>query len=586
MKTIVNKLAAGVSIVLTVAVCASCEDFLVQENTTNLNQATFFDSETAVKAATAPLYNYVWNDFNGKFYYGMGDGRANNITAQYSDYIYPYTNFTDGALSQGLADAWNSLYSVVAQSNNTIENISKYCSETVSETAQKQAIAEARFMRGTAFWYIASLWGGGIIYTVTSDLVNSYGSAQPNSCADMLEFAIRDLEYAAQWLPTTQSEAGRVTCYSAMGMLSRLYLHMAGLTTEGQYDQTNVATNPNRSKRNPYYLDLAARAAKKVIEESGAELLGDYGDLFSSDLGKSNNNKEALFQLQWLTGSTDAIGWGCNQSIAAFFGWSTMVSDGTNWGGATYCSWDLWKEFNQEPEEAACRRHWCVASDGEYYADLNKANGGYTYGETENPGSQGANIRKYVVGLNKDNGYSYKQSAGINTTMLRLAEVYLNYAEALLANDETTTDTEALTYFNKVRARAGMSDKQEISWEDLRHERRLEFAFEGLYWYDLVSRSYYHQQDVVNYLNNQQRNASYGLSSDTYAGEECEGYCLTKDYAAPGPSVNVATERNLILQVPDADQSKNPNLKPGADGRLSTVPYTFDAREVNVSELF
>ena len=58
-----------------------CEDFLDQKNTHDLNQETFFDSDAAVQAATAPLYNYVWNEFNDKFYYGMGDGRSNNITA-------------------------------------------------------------------------------------------------------------------------------------------------------------------------------------------------------------------------------------------------------------------------------------------------------------------------------------------------------------------------------------------------------------------------------------------------------------------------------------------------------------------------
>ena len=44
-----------------------CEDFLDQKNTHDLNQETFFDSDAAVQAATAPLYNYVWNEFNDKF---------------------------------------------------------------------------------------------------------------------------------------------------------------------------------------------------------------------------------------------------------------------------------------------------------------------------------------------------------------------------------------------------------------------------------------------------------------------------------------------------------------------------------------
>lgn len=560
------------------------DEFLEQENTTSLNQGTFFDSDEAVAAATAPLYNYVWNDFNSKFYYGMGDGRANNITAQYSDYIYPYTNFTDGSLSGGLADAWNSLYSVVAQSNNTITNISNNSGSSVSETAKVQGIAEARFMRGLAYWYIGSLWGGGIIYENTSALVNSYASAQPNPCADVMEFAIRDMEFAAANLPATQPQAGRVTKYSAFGMLSRFYLSMAGLVNgDTRYDGSNAATNFNRGTRNTYYLGLAAKAAKKVIDESGLQLVGNFGALFSNELTKANNNSECLFQLQWLTGSTDANGWGCNNSIAAFFGWSTMVADGTNWGGSTYCSWDLWKEFNQEASDAV-RRHYSVASIGEFYPEFNKKNGGYTYGVTENPGNQGANIRKYVVGTNADNGYSAKQSCGVNTYMMRLAEVYLNYTEAVLANGETTSDVE---YFNLVRERAGVAPKASVGYEDIRHERRVELAFEGLYWYDLLRRSYYQQQEVINYVNNQYRNASYGEASSTYDGEECAGYSISKDYALPGPSVSVATERNLVLQVPDVDQGKNPNLKPDpTTGRMITVPYAFGEREVADEQLF
>ena len=144
---------------------SSCaDDFLDQENSYQLSQENYFDSDAAVQSSTSALYNYVWYDFNDKFYYGMGDGRANNITAQYSDYIYPYTNFTDNSLSQGLTQAWGSLYSVVSQSNNTINNIKTKCTSNVSESAKVKAMAEARFMRGLAYWYIGTLWGCGIIY--------------------------------------------------------------------------------------------------------------------------------------------------------------------------------------------------------------------------------------------------------------------------------------------------------------------------------------------------------------------------------------------------------------------------------------
>lgn len=569
MKTKILLFGSLLSAGLGLTSCA--EDFLDQENTTNINAETFFNSDEAISEAVFPLYNYVWNNFNDQAYYGMGDGKANNITAQYSNYIYPYTNFNENGLSEGLFQAWGSLYSVVAQANNTINNIEERSTSNVSEEAKTHGIAEARFMRGLAYWYIASLWGDAIIYTNTSDKVNNY-VVPANPRADVMEFAIRDLEYAAVNLPATSPATGRINKYTAYGMLSRVYLSMAGLTTEGRYDGTNVATDFNRGTRNEYYLDLARRAAMKVITESNFSLMEKYGDLFKIE---NNNCKEDMFQLQWLQGSTDAIGWGANQTISTFFGWSTMVCDGTNWGGATYCSYDLFVEY--EPNDL--RKHESVAWYGEYYPELNTKGGGYTYGITEDAATQGANIKKYVVGTIDDNGVSYKQSSGINTHMLRLAEVYLNLAEAILGNNQSTSDETALYYFNALRTRAGLAPKPSISYEDLRHERRVELAFEGQYWYDLVRRAYYHQQEVVNYLNSQNRNANY-YDASTHE------YKLPDDWTGVGPGVATATVRNLKLPYPDTDVNRNQYLQSDGNGNLQTVAYEFGEREVTDEQLY
>ena len=469
----------------------------------------------------------------------------------------------------------------MAQANNTINNITDYSAPTLSEDSKRASIAEARFMRGTAYWYIASLWGVGIIYTNTSSMVNNY-VVPANPGVDVIEFAIRDLEYAAKYLPKTPADAGRVTCYSAYGMLSRVYLSMAGLTTDGLYNGSNVATDFNRGTRNQTYLDLAKRAALKVIAESGAGLIDNYGDLFAAK--SFNNNSESLFQLQWLP-ATQANSSACGNTMVRFLAWSTMVADKDAWGGATYCSWNLWEEFKTYKDETlgktvddAVRRHYSVASYGEFYPDMNMKNGGYTYGETENPGNQGANIKKYVIGTTADNGgISEPGNSGTNTYMMRLAEVYLNYTEAVLGNSASTTDTE---YFNRVRTRAKMESKKSITYEDLRHERRMEFAFEGQYWYDLVRRSYYRQQEVINYMNHQQRNASYEYQTESGV------YEISPDYVEPGNGVATATANSLILPMSDTDQSKNPYLKPDTGGNLQTVAYEFGEKEVSEEDLF
>ena len=578
MKTNILKYTLAIAGILSFSSCAN--DFLEQKNTYQISQDNFFDNDEAVSQAVMPLYSYVWYDFNDKFYYGMGDGRANNITAQYSDYVYPYTNFTETGLSTGLTEAWGALYSVVAQANNTINNIANNSTANVSETAKIQGIAEARFMRGLAYWYISSLWGCAVIYNNTQDLVNNY-VVSPNPVADGIEFAIRDMEYAAVHLPSASPATGRVNKYAAYAMLSRFYLSMAGLTTSGRYDGSNVATDANRGTRNEYYLDAAKKAAAVVIEEGPYKLADTYAELFAAST--FNNNSESVFQLQFQAGAEGGLA----QSMTRFLAWSTQVNQGNSWGGSTYCSYDLWEEFKEYEDQTlgtkvddAIRRHNCIASYGESYPELSaNPEKPYVYGETENAGSQGANIKKYVIGTNAVNGFAVNNNSGINTYMMRLAEVYLNYAEATLGNNGKTTDATALKYFNALRTRAGVATKNSLTFEDIRHEFRVETAFEGLYWYFIVRRGYYQQQEMVNYVNHQHRNASYYKSAT-------HEYVLSEDYAEPGPSVATATAKNLTLPIADTDQTKNPLLKPDASGNIATVAYQFGDREVQDTDLF
>lgn len=578
MKTNILKYTLAIAGILSFSSCA--KDFLEQKNTYQISQDNFFDNDEAVSQAVMPLYSYVWYDFNDKFYYGMGDGRANNITAQYSDYVYPYTNFTETGLSTGLTEAWGALYSVVAQANNTINNIANNSTANVSETAKIQGIAEARFMRGLAYWYISSLWGCAVIYNNTQDLVNNY-VVSPNPVADGIEFAIRDMEYAAVHLPSASPATGRVNKYAAYAMLSRFYLSMAGLTTSRRYDGSNVATDANRGTRNEYYLDAAKKAAAVVIEEGPYKLADTYAELFAAST--FNNNSESVFQLQFQAGAEGGLA----QSMTRFLAWSTQVNQGNSWGGSTYCSYDLWEEFKEYEDQTlgtkvddAIRRHNCIASYGESYPELSaNPEKPYVYGETENAGSQGANIKKYVIGTNAVNGFAVNNNSGINTYMMRLAEVYLNYAEATLGNNGKTTDATALKYFNALRTRAGVATKNSLTFEDIRHEFRVETAFEGLYWYFIVRRGYYQQQEMVNYVNHQHRNASYYKSAT-------HEYVLSEDYAEPGPSVATATAKNLTLPIADTDQTKNPLLKPDASGNIATVAYQFGDREVQDTDLF
>ena len=80
-------------------VWTSCSDLLDVEPEDQITKENFYQTEADFQAATGPLYNRVWFDFNDKFYYGLGDGRSNNLYAPYSDYVYPFTDLSETGLT-------------------------------------------------------------------------------------------------------------------------------------------------------------------------------------------------------------------------------------------------------------------------------------------------------------------------------------------------------------------------------------------------------------------------------------------------------------------------------------------------------
>jgi hypothetical protein len=542
----INKILMMMTVIVGLSITSCDDEFLEIQPNDRITLDNFFASENDLRSATAGLYSKVWFDFNDKFYYALGDGRANNIFAPYSDYVYPFTNFTETSLTGPLVSAWGSFYNVIGQANNTINNI-RANATGVTEEQKNGAIAEARFMRGTAYWYLTSLWGDVPIIVDNAALINNPIIAT-NPRNDVFEFAIRDLEFAARHLPLEATQSGRLTQWSAFGMLSRVYLSYAGL---------HNIDDRNGGVRDAEYLELARKAAEKVILESGLELNEDYAELFSLD---GNNDPESLFALQWVGGTTE---YGITNTQQAYFAWNSEITgDDAAWGYYTFASWDMIREY--APEEQV-RLHSTFATYGAEYPEINQAAGGYLYEETDR-----ANIKKGVVGSAKDTeGVVARMNSGLTTKMLRLAEVYLIYAEAIMGNNASTTNATALEYFNQVRERAGMPSKSEITYEDIRYERRIELAMEGQYWYDLVRRSYYRQQEVLNYMNDAQDRAVQ-YEYDESAGQYIEGEENTAQQVA------TATAESILLPYPESELVQNPLL------REEPVNYEFEEDRINL----
>jgi hypothetical protein len=535
---------------VTILLAGCSKDFLNRPPQDAIVDANFYQSSDQVLAGTAPLYNIVWFAYNDKSSHGIGDGRGGLLMS--GSYEVDNIRMQTTDITPEVASSWNSFFNVVAQSNMVINNLTKYTASSVPENVKQAGIAEGRFMRGLAYAYLVQNWGPVPIITNNNVLLTDT-SITRNTVESVWEFAIREMRFAAQNLPATPLQKGRLTKWAAEGVLARMFLTRAGVGASGSRNQSD--------------LDIAAWYASDVIANSGASLMTNYEDLF---LMKNNNNPESLFALQWKYDGD----WGTQNSVQAFLAFSSEITGfGDGWGGDIGASYDLLKQY----DPADKRRKATFMFPGDHYSYIHQS-----VDDPNNPGKKiiqelqvpwnfvgterynvRAWVKKYVVGRPEDNdGKVTQQHTEINTYMLRLAEVYLIYAEALLGNNAVTSDGQALKYYNAIRTRAGLSTKTQITWDDIFNERRLELAMEGQEWYDIVRLHYFDPAKAIALLNAQDK-GTYRVVPN--AATNATSWTVTSDTPAFYP----VSESNFMLPLPASELTAAPNL------RKPPVPYTF-----------
>jgi hypothetical protein len=363
-----------------------------------------------------------------------------------------------------------------------------------------------------------------------------------NTIESIWQLIIMDLRYAADNLPAVAFADGRLTKYAAEGMLARMYLTRAGVGKSGG----------SRSKSD---LDSAKYYAADVIYNGPYTLQANYGDLFKGENHNSgNNNKESLFSIQWMPIKDP---WGVNNSFQAYMARNGDITGSWDgWGAAHGASANLIEYYLANPADSMRRKATFMFND-DIYPEIRKDLNGYKFTATDI-----ANTKKYIIGSVKDNGGKGSEMCEyINTYMLRLAEVYLIYAEAILGDNGSTSDGEAIKYYNAVRTRAKMPTKTSITFDDIFQEKRIETVFEGIYWYELMRLYYYNPTKAKTIINNQNK-GSYTLTYKTGTDNPRE-YTTTYN----GTKYPV-TDGTIYLPLPEAELVKAPNL--------ASEPVAFD----------
>ncbi len=538
----------------------ACSDFLKVTPQDSQVKETYYKSAEAVRQNTASLYGVVWFDFSCRFMYMGGDMLAGDLFYTYADEGQFYLNTVQPGNQYSLS-GWRGLYRVVSYANAIINEMPEAArSNGVAESVIEAALGEAYTFRAMAYYYLTEYWQEVPIIENATELITSGNPGDiyvnKNTQSNLYRFMCEDLERAITMLPPSD-EAGRVTKYSAEGLLAKVYL------TRGCYEHKAE------------YFEKAKSHAENVIK-NGPQLYPNYSELYEV---AGNNCSESLIAIQCLTG-----GYGYGNSRSTEWGRRDALTGVSCWGPGKGPTLSLQEEFEKHPNDG--RRKWVYMKDGDTYPTLGIGQedypDGYVYGIFSMDGSTEVNnecmshIKKYVI--NSDNGahIGTMQDASNNLYLLRVADIYFVYAEACLAGDinATLTDATAIGYVNQVLNRGGDSDAgytvESLTYEELIKERRKEFAMEGCNWFDIKRMYYIDQTAALRYLNDMYRDKVWVFDWTTFGEQYGTSYTEEQMYEARNDMSYY--HRNWYTTVDNENfEDVGPNPTPNTDNRAAAI---------------
>lgn len=466
----------------------SCsKDFTERTSLTSVSIDNSYNTADEVRATTSTLYSGLpWAGFMSRGLDDIGDVMSGNSHSYEGNGDYrAFVEFSQSAATPLVQYCWTSFYKVGGWSASFLQAFEMKKTLGGDPAILDPAIAECRFMLGVTYFYIGRAFGDAPIISDPGKVALEGDYNIPKYYKeDVLKYAIEQMTLAEAGLPESDVP-GRVTKYAAKAYLAKMYLY-------------------NKDYAN------AALKAKEVMESGKYDLVpsAGYAKMFNSSV--MNNNTESIFAIQYQLTSNP---WGAGNQLQCDRGPSNLSTSESN-------MWELFRpsvDFVKNAfEPGDIRRAATMMENGWSMPDWKPQNAdaaynafmadGYKYDTTQNcpasakPGSAtGANIAKYVVG--PGSAYGGEQVLGMNTginfMMMRYSDVLLIYAEAVLAGGSSTSDAGALTAFNSVRTRAGLEAKSSITNDDILRERRVEFAFEGDYWYDVQRQGFAKAKQII-----------------------------------------------------------------------------------------
>lgn len=418
----------------------SCDKFLTENPQSSYSVNTFYKTPEDFEIAIAGVYATQQSQFStlgGVIRLSVTRSDDLRVGAGYCD---DNDKFIDDGTGSYISGVYRGIYTMIYQANailGTIDGV-KFDDETKKNNIKGEALA----LRAWSYYTLGTWFGGVPIIDKTLSTLETRKVARSTQ-EQTLAFAEKDYIDAIALLPESwpSGSVGRVTKYAAMGGLARLYMFQKNFSAASTY-------------------------LKKIIDCGKYEMAEKCEDCFSDAF---NNSPERLWEIQFMVGIKGEGNILCNSFIPDKVSDKITIITIPGSSASMEVSTDMVNAF--EPGD--------LRKDVSMITDLS------------------------VGGVKRSEYYVYKwlhatktpldhDGFGINLPVIRYTDVILMYAECL--NEAGyKADGEAFRLINRVRSRAGLPElksatvaNQDAFRKAIMQERRVEFAFEGLRWWDLV----------------------------------------------------------------------------------------------------
>ena len=480
-------LAAGISLG-----AFSCTPYLDMAPTDSVSDKLIWETTENAEYHVNYLYTYLYDLLMNQC--AAGQTEALTDMMKYGSYNYNALCYIPSEIAYGVEQTlsagyvstylgyWGTWYQGIAKTNKAIDCLRKY--GQMSDDDKLRLEAEIKFMRTSLYFDLMKRYKEIIIY---DEDLQAYSKDKALSTEEQgWDFIYNDLKFATDYLPAKEASEGRINKGMAWAFMTRAMLY-----AERWED---------------------VKTAAEEVEKLGYSLEADYEDAYSKAVNAGNN--EAIIQYLFdrandVTHSFDFYytpggDYALHGETGGGYGTPTqemVESYELATGGAA--NWAAWHgTTNQTPPYAELepRFHATILYNGAQWKGrsiepyVGGVDGWCQWNLDREPMGRtttGYYLRKLVDESHDVIAYS----GGVQPlTIMRYAEVLLNKAEACYQLDMSAEANDAV---RAIRTRVGLpyTDKGGSAlWDAIRQERKVELAFEGLWYWDLRRWGVAHKQ--------------------------------------------------------------------------------------------